>query len=214
MTFPGQQGQQVPGIDNLIVRDVIAAVPESVSTETGSDTGIPGSIKIGMMIANHHCLLRVAIKLEQCLLQRIGVRFFMGIRIATDDRTKKTCKVKSCENPAGIEDRFIGNQRHALRIVALQQFYNSGIAMSLVKQVLAIDFQEALKMAFIVKVVSQSPLDQHGRPISNHAGNLGGCQGSDFQFLAQQIDGGHQVGDGVDQRAVEIKKQKLGLRIC
>lgn len=99
----------------------------------------------------------------------------MGIRIATDDRAKEPCKVKSCENPAGIEDWFVGDQRHVLRIVSLQQLYDSGITVGLFEQVPAIDLKESFQVAYIVKIISQSAFDQHGRPISNHAGNLGSC---------------------------------------
>lgn len=89
MIFPRQQGQQFPGIGDLVVRDAIAAVSEPVGTETGSDAGILSGKEVGMVIADHQRLLRLATKLIEGLLEWIGVRFFMGKRVTANDCAKK-----------------------------------------------------------------------------------------------------------------------------
>jgi len=185
---------------------MVVAVTETVGTEAGSDAGRLGGIKISMMIANHQCLLWVAIKLEQCLLQWIRVGLFVGKGIATDDRAKKAGEAKALENSTSIEDRLIGDQRHTLWIMTRQQFFNAGVAVGLVKQVLAIEFEKTLQMLRLIMALPESPFDQHGRSVTNHVCHLGGRQWRETQLVAEQVDGGQQIGHRVDQGTVEVKK--------
>jgi hypothetical protein len=84
--------------------------------------------------------------------------------------------------------------------------------MGLIKQMLAIKLEKTLQMTVLVEVRTEGTFDQQGGAITNHFGNLGGSQGFQRQFTAQQIKRSQQIRKGVDQGAVEIKNQKLRLR--
>ena len=89
----------------------------------------------------------------------------------------------------------------------LKKFEDAGINDRFIGQVFGINLHEARALACTEQAFRQRTLQQQTDPVANIGANLVAGNIGKAELVTQQVDGPGQIGDRVDQGAVQVEKK-------